>query len=143
LPLFGVPDIRLFWSQDKRFWDQFKEGEVSTFKEYSKYPPTDRDIAFWLPLGVGKPHAAGRAAGGEVGGWEVNDLWDIIREVGGDLVENVELVDDFWHETKGRRSLAVRVTFRSMERSLERTEVNAVTEDIKAKLTGRLAVEIR
>ncbi|EJU00816.1 phenylalanyl-tRNA synthetase [Dacryopinax primogenitus] len=130
MPLFGVPDIRLFWSQDERFWKQFKDGQLSTFQEFSKYPLSERDVAFWLPLG-------------EVGGWEENDLWDIIREVGGDLVEDVKLIDDFWHEGNGRRSLAVRITFRSMERSVERAEVNKVTDDIKAALTARLAVEIR
>ncbi|KZP01181.1 phenylalanyl-tRNA synthetase [Calocera viscosa TUFC12733] len=143
MPLFGVPDIRLFWSRDERFWKQFRDGELRTFQEFSKYPPSERDVAFWLPVGVAKPHAASHAAGGEGVGWEENDLWDIIREVGGDLVEDVKLIDDFWHEAKGRRSLAVRITFRSMERSLERPEVNEVTDAIKAKLTERLAVEIR
>ena len=37
---FGIDDIRLFWTSDKRFTSQFKAGNLSTlFKPYSKYPP--------------------------------------------------------------------------------------------------------
>lgn len=38
--LFGIPDIRLFWSSDSRFLSQFKAGDLSTkFKSFSKFPP--------------------------------------------------------------------------------------------------------
>lgn len=47
--LFEIPDIRLFWTLDDRFHSQFKQGEITTFKPYSKYPGTVRDVAFWLP----------------------------------------------------------------------------------------------
>lgn len=49
MKLFEIPDIRLFWSQDKRFLDQFKEGEIKKFKPYSKYPSCYKDLAFWIP----------------------------------------------------------------------------------------------
>ena len=47
--LFSIPDIRLFWTEDKRFIKQFKEGQITTFKPYSKYPPCYKDISFWIP----------------------------------------------------------------------------------------------
>ena len=54
--LFDVTDIRLFWSDDKRFTKQFKEGMfraggvgMQKFKPYSKYPPCLKDVSFWLP----------------------------------------------------------------------------------------------
>lgn len=73
--LFSIPDIRLFWSEDERFLAQFTAGQISTFKPYSKYPQITRDTSFWIPAGV---HA--------------NDFCDIVRDVAGDLVEDVKQV---------------------------------------------------
>merc|ERR1711988_58874 len=68
--LFGIPDIRLFWSEDPRFITQFKDGEVTKFEPYSKYPPCFKDIAFWTP--------------GEE--YHENAFYDVVRMLGGDLV---------------------------------------------------------
>ena len=47
--LFDIPDIRLFWSEDSRFNEQFRPGEVTKFKPFSKYPPCYKDVTFWKP----------------------------------------------------------------------------------------------
>ena len=47
--LFKITDIRLFWTEDSRFVNQFKEGTIKKFVPYSKYPPVYKDIAFWIP----------------------------------------------------------------------------------------------
>jgi hypothetical protein len=40
---------RLFWTKDKRFLDQFKNGDMSAkFKSFSKYPPVFKDMTFWI-----------------------------------------------------------------------------------------------
>ena len=107
--LFSIPDIRLFWSEDPRFLDQFKSGGITTFQPYSKYPPCYKDMSFWLPMRADGEVIEGgaKAAGGavppqqEVGGAETkagmkafheNDYCEIVREVAGDLIENVTMV---------------------------------------------------
>ena len=48
MQLFGINDIRLFWSEDERFLSQFTEGEITKFKEYSSFPACFKDISFWI-----------------------------------------------------------------------------------------------
>ena len=71
--LFKIPDIRLFWSEDPRFISQFAENEVVEFKPFSKYPPTYKDMAFWVPED-----------------FSANNLFDVVRGVAGDIVEKVK-----------------------------------------------------
>ncbi|KIJ49856.1 hypothetical protein M422DRAFT_224866 [Sphaerobolus stellatus SS14] len=77
--LFQTPDIRLFWSEDKRFIQQFEPNKITFFKPYSKYPTTVQDISFWFPL-VPKGDAP----------LHKNGFCDIVREVAGDSVEDVK-----------------------------------------------------
>lgn len=105
--LYGIPDIRLFWSEDERFVRQFKEGTRPTFEPFSKYPPCTKDITFWVD-----------------DRFHENDFHELARSVAGDLVENVELIDDFTHPRTGRRSNCFRVIYRAMDRSLTNEEVD-------------------
>ena len=44
---FGIHDIRLFWTTDKRFTGQFHAGNLSTqFKPFSKFPPCFKVLLF-------------------------------------------------------------------------------------------------
>ena len=46
--LFNIPDIRLFWSTDRRFLDQFNTSKpLVPFKPFSKFPACFKDITFW------------------------------------------------------------------------------------------------
>merc|ERR1719247_1828053 len=123
--LFSIPDIRLFWSDDKRFTKQFKAGEIKTFKPYSKYPPCFKDISFWLPEA-----------------FEPNDFFEVGREVCGELVEKMELVDEFTNPKKGKTSHCYRITYRSMDRSLTDEEVNEMQSTLRERVTD-LGVELR
>ena len=125
--LFDIPDIRLFWSGDERFLRQFKQGDLSArFKAYSKYPPCYKDVAFWL-----SPE------------FSENNLCELVRGIGGDLVEEVSRVDEFTHPKTGRTSHCYRISYRSMERSLTDEEINALQERVRDGVAAELKVELR
>lgn len=130
--LFQIPDIRLFWTTDDRFLLQFQPGIVTSFKPYSKYPPITHDISFWLPT----------AQEGQTPFHE-NDFCDIVRDIAGNLAEDVKLVDSFSHPKTGRVSHCYRIQYRSMERTLTQEEANAVTNDIKMRLETTFGVKSR
>lgn len=125
--LFSIPDIRLFWSEDSRFLSQFENEKLtSTYKPFSVYPEVKKDVSFW----VNDPEL-----------FHVNDVHELAREVAGDVVENVEIVDTYAKD--GRESLCFRVTFRSMEQSLTHEEVNALFSELRERITQSLPVELR
>ena len=61
----------------------------------------------------------------------------------GDLVENVQLVDDFTHPKTNRRSHCYRITFRSMDKVLTMEEINKIQDKIREQVEGELSVEVR
>ena len=124
--LFGIPDIRLFWTDDHRFHDQFADGQIRKFVPYSKYPPCYKDISFWLP-----------------DNFEPNDFFELGRAVAGELVEKVDLIDEFTNPKKAKTSHCYRITYRSMDRSLTDDEVNKMQEDLRERASNELAVELR
>lgn len=125
--LFEVPDIRLFWSQDPRFQDQFKQGEITKFQPFSKYPATFRDMSFWY----------------DPDQFHDNDFFAVARECAADCVENVELMDSFVHPKSGRHSKMFRVHYRSLERTLTTEEVNDWQESLRKIIGDIPSVELR
>lgn len=122
--LFNIPDIRYFWSKDKRFLDQFKLGEIIQFKSYSKFPECKKDISMFIS-----------------DTFTYNDMCEIAREEGGDIIENISLIDEF---KKGELiSQAYRIVYRSNERTLTDEEVNFVHKNIGNRLSKDLNVVIR
>lgn len=125
--LYDIPDIRLFWTSDKRFLKQFKEGDLqSKFKPYSKYPPCFKDVAFWVSEDFTE-----------------NNLCELVRGIAGDLVEEVKLIDDFTHPKTGKTSNCFRIAYRSMERSLTDDEINNLQEEVRNQVASKLNVELR
>ncbi|AQZ14256.1 MSF1 (YPR047W) [Zygosaccharomyces parabailii] len=129
--LFEIPDIRLFWTKDKRFHGQFQRGVIDTFRPYSKYPGSTRDVAFWLPPGKNFDDI------------HTNDVMEIVRNVAGDLVENVKLVDQFTHPKKDKKSQCYRINYQSMDRNLTNSEVNELQKEVTKQLIDEFDVEIR
>jgi phenylalanyl-tRNA synthetase alpha chain len=124
--LFQIPDIRLFWTDDERFHRQFRSGKIVPFQSYSKYPPCYKDLSFWT-------HRH----------FHVNDLNELVRDVAGDLVEQVEIIDDFTHPKTGRTSHCYRISYRSMDRSLTNDEIDALQDEVRRLTAQRLQVELR
>lgn len=140
--MFGIPDIRLLWSEDPRFLSQFTSLEgIKRFVPFSKYPACYKDVAFWL-RSTSSP-AGGGGAGSTAQGFHENDVMEIVREVGGSLVENVRLLDEFSHPSSGRKSLCYRINYQSLERTLRNKEANQLHENVKRKLAEKLGVELR
>lgn len=124
--LFEIPDIRYFWSENEKFINQFSSGNIIKFEQYSFFPPISRDLAFWTD-----------------NNFTHNDLCTIVREKGGDLVENVSLIDEFTHPKTGKQSKCYRMVFQSNDRTLTNEEINEIQENIKSTSIERLNVEIR
>ncbi|KAK7014858.1 Phenylalanyl-tRNA synthetase [Favolaschia claudopus] len=126
--LYSIPDIRLFWSTDERFISQFKDKEINTFQPYSKYPSCFKDVSFWTAQGLALHE---------------NDFCDVVRDVAGDLVEDVKKLDYFVHPKTNRTSLCYRINYRSMDRSLSNEEANEVQAQVVSRLQEQFGVEIR
>jgi phenylalanyl-tRNA synthetase alpha chain len=127
ITLMALPDIRLLWSDDERIKKQLALGQL--YKEVSKYPPIVRDISFIVP-----------------NTFVPNDYFDLVRSVGGDLIEQVELIDKYENEAKlgaGKISYAYRITYRSLERTLTSGEVNGLHQKLEAKTREDFGATIR
>ncbi|CAK5277689.1 unnamed protein product [Mycena citricolor] len=126
--LYSIPDIRLFWSTDERFLGQFTANQITTFQPYSKYPACSKDVSFWVPPTL-RLHE--------------NDFCDVVRDVAGDLVEDVKNIDSFVHPKTNRQSLCFRINYRSMDRSLSNEEANEIQLQVISRLKDQFGVEIR
>lgn len=113
-------------------------GAVVKFQPFSKFPLCYKDVSFWLPSEVGDA-----AASGAVTPFHQNEVFDVIRNTAGDLVEKVRLIDQFTHPKTGRASQAFRIEYRSMERSLTNEEVDEVQAQVRTNLVDKLGVTLR
>ena len=92
----------------------------------SQYPPCTNDLSFWIPAD-----------------YTSNDFYDLVRSIGGDLVQEVTMVDCFTHPKTGRTSHCYRIVYRHMEKTLTQQEVNEVHQDIADSAFRDLGIEVR
>lgn len=122
-----LPDIRLLWSEDERVIKQLKLGQK--FVEVSKFPPITRDISFIVE-----------------NTFVPNNYFDLIREIGGDLIEQVELLDKYENEAKfgkNKVSYTYRVVYRSPERTLKSEEVDPLQNKLYEQTKNVYNAELR
>ena len=122
-----LPDIRLLWSQDERVKTQLKLG--NQYKEVSKFPPITRDISFIVNKN-----------------FVPNDYFDLIRDLGGDLVEEVRLLDKYSNPEKfgaDKLSYTYRIVYRSNNRTLLSSEVDEIQKKIYSETAEQFNAELR
>lgn len=139
--LYSIPDIRLFWSKDPRFLSQFSTLEdIKTYIPFSIHPACYKDVSFWLRS---SSSSAGGGLRANAQDFHENDVMEIVRDIGADLVEDVKLTDEFVHPASGRKSLCYRINYRSLERTLRNEEANEMHENVRKQLVEKLGVELR
>ncbi|CAG9535462.1 unnamed protein product [Cercopithifilaria johnstoni] len=133
MALYGVPDIRLFWSLDSGFLTQFagkSPNEDFKYVPISIHPQVFYDLSFWLPEGVGPK--------------EMNaETCDLIRSIGDQLIEQVKITDTFEHPETKRISQTYRLVYRSHEEALTKETVNKVHFKIRQKMVENYGVVLR
>ena len=107
---------------------QGKQGSVARFCPYSTYPAAERDIAFFADLEVA-----------------VGELSEAIEKAGGSLLDLAELFDVYTGENvpSGKRSLAFRLNYRAIARTLTDEEVEEVHDKVRKALVEQFNVTLR
>ncbi len=124
----NIADIRVLWSDDPRVTTQFTSIE-SMYEEVSKYPAVIRDISFIVSKEI-----------------VPNRFYEIARELGGDLIEEVQLTDNYENDAKlgpEKKSYTFRIVYRSFTRTLTNDEVNEIHKKIEELTKKDLAAVIR
>ncbi|MFY9493409.1 MAG: hypothetical protein WAP55_02960 [Minisyncoccia bacterium] len=122
-----LPDIRLLWSNNERVKRQLKLGQK--FVEVSKFPAITRDISFVVDKS-----------------FVPNNYFDLIRDLGGDLVEEVKLLDKYEDAKKfgaDKLSYTYRIIYRSNERTLTTAEIDPIQAKIYTETAGQFGAELR
>jgi len=126
LDIYGTDQRLIVASLDAaRMFDA--KSEI-VYENLSKYPDVTRDIAVVVPketLSV--------------------DVAKLIKSLGGDLLANCRLFDEYMGEQlgSGNKSLAFALTFRAKDRTLKDDEIKALHDTIEAKLGETFGAQIR
>ena len=124
----GIPDIRIFWSQDSRIREQLKNLE-NKYKEVSKYPPITRDISFIIDKKV-----------------SLNNYYELVQDLAENLIEEVKITDTYENDEKlgaDKKSYTFHIVYRSLEKTLTDEEVNAIHDKITEKTRAEFGAIIR
>ncbi len=102
--------------------------ESATFRDLLAYPVVEQDLALVIDTSV--PAAT---------------VIEVLRKAGGDLLEDVAVFDVYEGSQvgEGKKSLALRLSFRAADRTLSEAEVNTLRERMVEKVRGELGAELR
>ena len=122
-----LSDIRLLWSEDERVKKQLKLGQK--FIPVSKYPSITRDISFVVDMN-----------------FIPNNYFDLIRDIGGILVEEVQLIDKYEDAEKfgqNKMSYTYRIIYRSNEKTLVSSEIDLHQDELYTKTAHQFHSTLR
>lgn len=128
--LFDIKDIRYFWSNDSKFINQFKDGKITKFIEYSIQGPISLDISFWIP----KEYIKNKVE------WDnVNNFFSLCYEVAGDIIENIKCIDTFYNKNKDIYSKAYRLTYKPIDTKInDPGKLKELTMNIHSRIVERI-----
>ena len=102
--------------------------DVVTFRDLLAYPLVEQDLALAVPSGISAAAVV-----------------ESLRRAGGDLLETVTVFDLYEgaQVAEGKKSLALRLSFRAPDRTLSEAEVNRLRERMIRKVAADLGAELR
>lgn len=102
--------------------------EVVGFRDLLAYPAVEQDVALVIDEAV--PASA---------------LMDSLRRAGGELLEDVRVFDlyDGAQVGEGKKSIALRLSFRSPDRTLNEDEVNKLRSEMLSKVAAETGADLR
>jgi phenylalanyl-tRNA synthetase alpha chain len=143
---FEIPDIRYLWSTHDRFVDQFKSGKIVKFEPYSQLPVISKDISFWLTNS--NDIILDDKTNEPINWTQENDFFEISREICSNSIEQIKLIDCFFHPKKELYSRTYKLTYSPCDPLLKdpakfNSIVNAIQTNLGIKLAETLNLELR
>ncbi len=99
-----------------------------TFKPYSNFPASDRDIAFYVNTR-----------------FTVAELQRAMHTAAGNQLESITLFDQYQgnHVPEGQRSLAFRLVYRTLDRTLKDEDIEPAMAQVRDALVEKFQVDLR
>jgi phenylalanyl-tRNA synthetase alpha chain len=143
--LFDIPDIRLFWSSDEKFLNQWSDGLIKPFKPFTNYPDITQDISFWIePEDVEQIENDNKV---EYKWKHVNEFFEMIRELDDNFIEEVKLLDTYKNSKTNLLSNTYRLYFKPLVSISNPSEVQKLSllyfKKITDKLTEQFNIKLR
>jgi phenylalanyl-tRNA synthetase alpha chain len=104
--LFNIPDIRLFWTDDDRFLNQFEKGNINKFIPYPTLNKVSKDLSMWIP------NDQLNIKSNDYFDWMfVNEFYELVRNIFNDSVAEVKLIDKYYNDKKDKYSNTFTIVF--------------------------------
>lgn len=169
--MFKIDDIRMLWTKDinyinsyanliKNLYDNMDNGVIdrdsnvinsSMKNQKNEYVNIHKiDISKVKQLNMPKYNKSVQAINYNLSFFKINpespkpnDVFDLIRDVAGELVESVDLKNIFVHPKKKMESNTYEIIFRPASGKITKEDVNKITSEIRDRMVGEFSIEGR